>query len=85
MIGGCELDSPQPFRAFPEIKVRHDKAHRAAMLGRQRRALPAIGEQCVLAEEIGQSEISGVAIVAGQDGTHTDTDGLRPIQLRGAA
>src|SRR6185437_5414596 len=53
-IGGHEFDAPQPFGALPEIELGHDGAHRAAMLARQRPALPGMGEQHVLVVEIGE-------------------------------
>src|SRR6185312_17168458 len=47
-VGGDELDAPDPFGAFPEIEPRHDRAHRTAMLARQRTAFPGMGEQRVV-------------------------------------
>src|SRR5690348_1288943 len=35
-----EFDALHPFRALPEIELRHDRPHRPAMLARQRLALP---------------------------------------------
>src|SRR5689334_5061781 len=56
-VGGDELDAADPFGAFPEIEPRHDRAHRTAMLARQRTALPGMGEQHVLSVELGQREV----------------------------
>jgi hypothetical protein len=33
LVGGEEFDALQPFRALPEIQVRHHQAHRAAVIG----------------------------------------------------
>ena len=34
-----ELEPTQPFRALPEVEVRHQKAHRPAVLRREQRAV----------------------------------------------
>src|ERR1700688_2643130 len=47
-----EFDRLQPFRAFPEIEMRHHQPHRAAVFCLKRRAGPAMGEQGVNGGEI---------------------------------
>src|SRR5258708_7320306 len=42
-----EFDALQPFCAFPEIKMRHHEAHRAAMLRVQRFTRPGMRQQSV--------------------------------------
>src|SRR5712671_5208103 len=66
-IGSQELDPPDPFGALPEIEPRHDRAHRAAMLARQRTTLPGMREQHVLGIEFGQRQVGGVVVIAVKD------------------
>src|SRR6266849_352076 len=66
-IGSQELDPPYPFGALPEIEPRHDRAHRAAMLARQRTTLPGMREQHVLGIEFGQRQVGGVVVIAVKD------------------
>src|SRR5262245_31252889 len=40
LVLGQEFDGLQPLRALPEIEMRHDEAHRAAMLDVERLAGP---------------------------------------------
>src|SRR5262245_43695475 len=54
------FDRLQPFRALPEIKMRHDEPHRAAVLDLQRLSRPAVRKQGVLGGKIFQREIGGV-------------------------
>ena len=61
-----EFDALQPFRALPEIEMRHHQPHRAAMVLLQRLARPAVREQGVLGGEILQREIGGVAVMGMQ-------------------
>src|SRR6185312_12761637 len=66
-VGGDELDAADPFGAFPEIEPRHDRAHRTAMLARQRTTLPGMGEQHVVGIEFGQREVGRVVVIAVED------------------
>src|SRR5258708_3452984 len=49
---GKEFDALEPFRAFPEIEMRHPQPHRPAVFPVQWRAGPAMREQGVLGGEI---------------------------------
>src|SRR5690242_5275437 len=66
-VGGDDLDAPDPFGAFPEIEPRHDRAHRTAMLPRQRTPLPGTGEQHVSSVEFHQREVGRVVVIAVKD------------------
>src|SRR5690348_10894052 len=63
-ILGDKLDPPDPFRALPEIELGDHRAHRPAMLARQRFALPGMREQRIIIVEIRQGKIRGVVVVA---------------------
>jgi hypothetical protein len=58
-----ELDALQPFRALPEIEMRHHQPHRAAMFLLQRHARPAMHEQGVFRGKIFQRQIGGVTVM----------------------
>src|SRR5271170_2467187 len=64
LVARHELDAPDPFGALPEVEFRHDRAHRAAMLARDRLALPFVGKQHVVIVEMLERKVGRVAVVA---------------------
>src|SRR5690348_9218570 len=55
-----QFDALDPFRAFPEIELGHDRTHQAAMLVRQRLALPGMRQQHIVVVEIRERKVCGV-------------------------
>src|SRR5579864_1207377 len=62
-IRGDELDPLNPFRALPEIQLRHDRAHRPAMLAWQGLALPGVREKYVVIIEISERKVRRVIVI----------------------
>src|SRR4029077_19370325 len=67
-----EFDPAHPFRALPEIPIRDDDTHRAAMLAGNGFALPGMGKQHIGFFEDRAFHIGGVAII----GMEQDMAGL---------
>jgi hypothetical protein len=67
VVARDELDLAQPFGAFPEIEVGHDQPYGAAVTERPRVALPAMGDDGVVAGKILYSHVGGIAVIAGED------------------
>src|SRR5215471_5016447 len=61
---GHEGDPPKPFRALPEIELRHHRSYGSAVLAGDRLALPGMGEQHVVVVEIGERQVRRVVVVA---------------------
>src|SRR5215468_5891848 len=61
MVLWRQLDARQPLGALPEVKVRDDEAHWAAVLAGERRALPAMRQDGVLRGKVLERHVGGVA------------------------
>src|SRR5579883_136163 len=66
-VGGDEFDAPDPFGALPEIELRHDRAHRPAMLAGERLPLPGMRQQYIVIGEIGERQVGRVIVIAVED------------------
>src|SRR5687767_4139005 len=62
-VPGYEFNRLQPFRTLPEIEMRHHQADRAAVLGLERLAGPAVYQQRIFGGKILQRQVGGVAVV----------------------
>ena len=72
LVEGEEFDAAQPLGAFPQIDFRHDHPHRAAMLGGDRLALPAVDQQDVVLGEGFQLQVASFKDQADADRTVED-------------
>src|SRR5690349_13308278 len=59
LVARQELQAAHPLRALPEIEMRHEEPRRSAMLGRQRRAVIAVGDPCFTASHIIRWKVRG--------------------------
>src|SRR5690242_16796313 len=57
-----QLEASHPFRALPEIEMRHEQSRRPAVLGRQRLAGPGERDEVLGAVEVGQRQVCGEAL-----------------------
>src|SRR6202140_2225647 len=64
LIAFGELQGVQPLRRFPEIKMRYEKARRAAMVGRNRRVLIGQRDHRLLSGKVLQRHVGAVALEA---------------------
>ena len=53
-------DPGDPLRALPEVQVRHQQPHRAAVIGRQRPSLVGPDHPGLAAGDVGQRQVGGV-------------------------
>src|SRR5262249_6548527 len=74
-ILGHEIQPAHPFRAFPEIEMRHEQPRRTAMLRRERLAFIVRGDHRLAADHIGDRHVGGVIAVAMQHGERLRRDG----------
>src|SRR6185437_4254244 len=63
-----QVKAAHPFSALPEVQMRHEQPHRAAMLGRQRLAVVAERQPRLAAGHVRDRQVGGVPAVA--EGQH---------------
>ena len=73
----------RPFRALPDIKAWHGKAHRAGVFAGQRLAVSGMSGQRVLGQEIIKRQVGGVAVIAVQDDVAPSSPGAGPARRDG--
>ncbi len=64
-VGGHEFDAAQPFRAFPEIEVREQKAQGIAVVGFEGEVVVLVRQHGIwVAQTICQRHIRGIVVFA---------------------
>src|SRR5438132_938066 len=61
LVFGEKAHALDPLRGFPRIELRNDQTHRAAVLGRNRRAVMQESEERILIQEVFDGNVGGPA------------------------
>src|SRR5262245_21156648 len=84
-----EAELPDPLRALPEVEVRHEKTRRAAVLGRERRAIIFDCHPCLAAGDVGERQVGRVPPVGHREHVrrqlHTAREGFLEQRVHGDA
>src|SRR2546430_511669 len=63
LVFGEEAHAFYPLRGFPRVKLRNDQTHRAAVFGRNWRAVMQESEERILIQEVFDRNVGGPAVI----------------------